>query len=313
MNLIHNPVMTGFNADPSICRVGQDFYIATSTFDWYPGVQISHSRDLANWQVVARPLDRLSQLDIRGNQNSGGIWAPCLTWADGRFWLIYTDVKRWTGPFKDSHNYLVTAPAITGPWSEPTYLNSSGFDPSLFHDDDGRKWLVNMIWDARPNHTPFGGILLQEFDAESGTLTGPVTRIFGGSPLGLVEGPHLVKRQGWYYLITAEGGTFSTHATTVARSRDITGPYELMPGNPLITSADDPTLELQSAGHGCFVELADGPGPRNRHAKTRLGHPGLAPTGRWRQPSRDHHTGPGPSNLSLACPTGPRRLRFTTT
>jgi xylan 1,4-beta-xylosidase len=257
MPLIQNPVLTGFNADPSICRNGSDFYIATSTFDWYPGVQISHSRDLVHWHVVARPLDRLSQLDLRGNQNSGGVWAPCLSWADGKFWLIYTNVRRWTGAFKDSHNYLVTAESIEGPWSEPVYLNSSGFDPSLFHDE-GRKWLVNMLWDARPSHTPFGGILLQEFDAAAGRLKGPVTRIFGGSSLGLVEGPHLLKRAGWYYLVTAEGGTFATHAVTVARSRSVEGPYETMPGNPLLTSADDPSLDLQSAGHGQFIELADG-------------------------------------------------------
>jgi xylan 1,4-beta-xylosidase len=254
----NNPILTGFNADPSICRAGEDYYIATSTFDWYPGVQISHSRDLVHWKVVSRPLDRLSQLDLRGNQNSGGVWAPCLTWADGQFWLIYTDMKRWTGPFKDGHNYLVTSPTIEGPWSEPVYLNSSGFDPSLFHGPDGRKWLVNMIWDARPNHNPFGGIVLQQFDPQGNRLTGPVTRIFGGSPLGLVEGPHLTYRDGWHYLVTAEGGTFSTHATTVARSKLIEGPYELMPGNPLITSSDNPGLRLQSAGHGSLVELPDG-------------------------------------------------------
>jgi xylan 1,4-beta-xylosidase len=255
---IQNPVLRGFAPDPSFCRVGDDFYIANSTFDWYPGVQISHSRDLVHWRTVARPLDRLSQLDIHGNQNSGGIWAPCLSHAEGKFWLIYTDVKRWTGAFKDCYNYLVTAPSIEGPWSEPIYLNSSGFDPSLFHDDDGRKWLVNMIWDARPNHNPFGGILLQEFDAKAGKLFGPVENVFSGSPLGLVEGPHLLKKDGWYYLIAAEGGTFATHALSVARSRAIDGPYELMPGNPLITSADNPALELQSAGHGQMLELKDG-------------------------------------------------------
>ena len=111
-----------------------------------PGVQIHHSRDLVNWRLVKRPLDRASQLDMRGDPDSCGVWAPCLSHADGLFWLIYTDVKRLDGNFKDAHNYLVTAPAITGPWSDPIYLNSSGFDPSLFHDDDGRKWLVNQQW-----------------------------------------------------------------------------------------------------------------------------------------------------------------------
>ena len=102
--MIVNPILPGFNPDPSICRVGEDYYIATSTFEWYPGVQIHHSRDLVNWKLVKRPLDRASQLDMRGNPDSCGIWAPCLSHADGRFWLVYTDVKRYDGNFKDAHN-----------------------------------------------------------------------------------------------------------------------------------------------------------------------------------------------------------------
>src|SRR3954468_19193471 len=127
---IRNPVLRGFNPDPSILRVGDDYYIATSTFEWFPGVQIHHSKDLVHWRLLTHPLTRLSQLDMTGNPSSGGIWAPCLSYANGQFWLIYTDVKTWQGPFKDAHNYLVTAPDIMGPWSEPIYLNSSGFDPS---------------------------------------------------------------------------------------------------------------------------------------------------------------------------------------
>ncbi|MAM13504.1 MAG: glycoside hydrolase 43 family protein, partial [Rhizobiaceae bacterium] len=136
-SMITNPILPGFNPDPSICRVGDDYYIATSTFEWYPGVQIHHSRDLANWTLVSRPLARADLLDMRGNPDSCGIWAPCLTHADGLFWLIYTDVKRLSGSFKDAPNYLTTAPSIAGPWSQRIYLNSSGFDPSLFHAPDG--------------------------------------------------------------------------------------------------------------------------------------------------------------------------------
>ena len=117
--MIRNPILKGFNADPSICRAGNDYYIATSTFEWYPGVQIHHSRDLVNWRLVKRPLERASQLDMRGNPDSGGVWAPCLSHADGRFWLIYTDVKRLDGNFKDAHNYLVTAPADHRPVVRP--------------------------------------------------------------------------------------------------------------------------------------------------------------------------------------------------
>lgn len=166
--MIRNPILPGFNPDPSICRVGEDYYIATSTFEWYPGVQIHHSRDLVNWTLVRRPLERKSQLDMRGNPDSCGIWAPCLSHADGLFWLVYTDVKRLDGNFKDAHNYIVTSPTIEGDWSDPVYVNSSGFDPSLFHDDDGRKWFLNMQWNHRtesyggaPKHPAFDGILLQ--------------------------------------------------------------------------------------------------------------------------------------------------------
>ncbi|GIL02181.1 MAG: glycoside hydrolase 43 family protein [Alphaproteobacteria bacterium] len=263
--MIVNPILPGFNPDPSICRVGNDYYIATSTFEWYPGVQIHHSRDLANWRLVCRPLSRASQLDMRGNPDSCGIWAPCLSWADGLFWLVYTDVKRYDGNFKDTHNYIVTAPAIEGPWSDPVRVNSSGFDPSLFHDDDGRKWFLNMVWNHRsesiggsPKHPAFAGILLQEYDPKAGELVGPVRNVFAGSPHGLVEGPHLHKRNGWYYMTVAEGGTGYGHAVTMARSRDIAGPYELHPNTFLITSKDAPDATLQRAGHGQIVETADG-------------------------------------------------------
>ena len=258
MPTVHNPILRGFYPDPSILRVGEDYYIATSTFEWFPGVQIAHSRDLVNWRTAAYPLTRYSQLDLRGCPNSGGVWAPCLTYYNGLFYLIYTISRRWAGSFKDVHNYLVTAPTIEGPWSEPVYLNSSGFDPSLFHDEDGRKWLLNMVWDHRPGNNAFGGILLQEYDEQKKSLIGPVTNIFRGTELGLVEGPHIYKKDGWYYLLTAEGGTFTTHAATVARARTLAGPYEVMPNNPLISSNQNPNLRLQSAGHGSFVENADG-------------------------------------------------------
>ncbi|MFP4106576.1 MAG: glycoside hydrolase family 43 protein [Phycisphaerae bacterium] len=257
MNDIRNPILPGFHPDPSICRVGEDFYIANSSFEWFPGVTIHHSRDLRNWRLIARPLDRVSQLDMAGNPDSGGIWAPCLTWADGMFWLIYTDVKSLNGAFKDTPNYLVTAPEITGPWSEPIYLNSSGFDPSLFHDDDGRKWLVNQLWDYRPGRHPFKGIVMQEYSHEMGKLIGEREDIFPGTELKVTEGPHLYKRNGYYYLLTAEGGTGVNHAVTIARSKDIHGPYEVDPENPMLT-AKDKDCRLQKAGHADFTDTPTG-------------------------------------------------------
>ncbi|HDT6047981.1 TPA: family 43 glycosylhydrolase, partial [Raoultella planticola] len=142
MYTITNPILTGFNPDPSMCRQGEDYYIATSTFEWFPGVRIYHSRDLKNWSLVSTPLDRVSMLDMKGNPDSGGIWAPCLSYADGLFWLLYTDVKIVDSPWKNGRNYLVTAPSIEGPWSEPIAMGNGGFDPSLFHDLDGRKYYI---------------------------------------------------------------------------------------------------------------------------------------------------------------------------
>ncbi|WP_240722849.1 glycoside hydrolase family 43 protein [Poseidonocella sp. HB161398] len=258
--VIRNPVLRGFNPDPSILRVGGDYYIATSTFEWYPGVQIHHSRDLADWRLLTRPLTRASQLDLRGSEDSGGVWAPCLSHSDGLFWLVYSDVKRRSGAFKDSRNYLVTAENIEGPWSDPVFLNASGFDPSLFHDAGGRKYLLNMVWNHRAAHRKdtFGGILCQEYSAAQQRLVGPARVIWRGSGLGLTEGPHLYRRDGWYWLLTAEGGTGYDHAVTMARSRNLWGPYETGPGPHLLTAKDDPGWPLQRAGHGDIVETPAG-------------------------------------------------------
>ena len=258
MPTITNPILPGFNPDPSILRVGDDYYIATSTFEWYPGVQIHHSKDLANWELITRPLNRKSQLDMRGDPDSCGVWAPCLTHDGEKFWLVYTDVKRKDGSFKDAHNYIVTAPDIMGPWSDPDYVNSSGFDPSLFHDDDGRKWFVNMMWDHRARPLRFAGIALQEWDPKAGKLIGERKNIFTGTDLELVEGPHLYKRNGWYYLLTAEGGTGYDHAVTFARSRQIDGPYELHPLKHILTAKDHNMNRVQRAGHGDIVDTPDG-------------------------------------------------------
>ncbi|WP_438495744.1 glycoside hydrolase family 43 protein [Paenibacillus sp. IHBB 3054] len=258
MNTITNPLLRGFNPDPSIVRVEDNYYIATSTFEWFPGVQIHHSKDLIHWRLLKRPLDRISQLNMQGNGDSDGVWAPCLTYDNGFFYLIYTDVKSHKGAFKDTHNYLVTATDIEGPWSEPVYLNSSGFDPSLFHDDDGRKWLLNMLWDFRKGKNKFGGIVIQEYSQTEQRLIGPATTIFEGTEIGFTEGPHLYKQGDYYYLITAEGGTRYQHAVTVARSTSLLGPYEIDPLNPVLTSSGKSGLTLQKAGHASLVETQNG-------------------------------------------------------
>ncbi|HBO35897.1 MAG TPA: glycoside hydrolase 43 family protein [Sphaerochaeta sp.] len=257
MTRVQNPILKGFNPDPSILRVGDDYFIATSTFEWFPGVQIHHSKDLVNWTLLTRPLDRVSQLDMKGCLDSTGVWAPCLSYDKGTFYLLYTIVHT-KDHFKDTHNYLVTAPAITGPWSEPVYINSYGFDPSLFHDDDGRKYVVTMSTDFRKGRSRFAGILLEEFDMRLGACVGNPKLIFKGTELGWTEGPHLYHIGQFYYLLVAEGGTFYNHAESVARSKHIEGPYEEMPGNPLVTSRDRPDLSIQKAGHADLVQMQNG-------------------------------------------------------
>lgn len=257
MTDIVNPVLPGFNPDPSVVRVGDDYYVATSTFEWFPGVQIHHSKDLVNWKLVKRVLVRKSQLDMTGVPDSCGVWAPCLSYSEGVFYLVYTNVKSFDGVWKDTPNYLVTATDILGEWSEPLFLSSSGFDGSLFHDDDGRKWYTSMLVDHRKGRF-FGGIILQEYDEQAGKLIGTPTSIFEGTPLGRTEGPHLYRKDSYYYLITAEGGTEYGHAVTMARSKQITGPYEVHPNNPLVTSRNNPHLPLQKAGHADLVETQHG-------------------------------------------------------
>lgn len=247
---LENPIIRGFNPDPSICRKGQDFYIVTSTFEWWPGIAIYHSRDLANWKLLDYALKDKKYADLTGVPNSGGIWAPDITYNDGKFYLTYSVVRTTKGYYRDVANYLVTAEDITGPWSEPLYLNSTGWDPSLFHDGD-KAYLVNMI-------VGFKGILVQEFDKKNNCLTGEAKMVFKGTQNGYTEGPHIYKYGKYYYMLTAEGGTGYGHCVTAARSESVWGPYELDPDGPVLTSREDSTLYLQKAGHADFVELDDG-------------------------------------------------------
>lgn len=256
MSLIRNPVLPGFHPDPSIVRVGVDYYLATSTFEWYPGVPVHHSNDLVHWRLAGHILTRPDLLDLRGVPDSGGVWAPSLSYHNGQFWLVYSIVRTVGRPYKDVDNFLTTAPSIKGPWSEPVYLNSSGFDASLFHDEDGRRWLVNVQWDHRDGHPAFGGILLQEYDHDARSLVGDARVVMCHDEL--IEGPNLYRRNGWYHLMLAEGGTGWEHGILMARSRSITGPYKMDPRGSLLTTRDSPQWPLQKAGHGELVETPAG-------------------------------------------------------
>jgi xylan 1,4-beta-xylosidase len=275
--MIRNPILPGFHPDPSIVRVGADYYLATSTFVWQPGIRIFHSTDLASWSLVGHGIPA-GRHDLRGRVAYYGVWAPCLTFDDaaGLFYLTYSVIDSTAAEYFDLDNYLVTARDVRGPWSEPRYLNSVGFDPSFFHDDDGRHWLVTLEWETREGYEHPGAIVLEEYDALAGALRGPTTRISrGSSDRGCLEAPHLYKRDGWYYLMTAEGGTGYGHGVMLARSKAIDGPYRPGPVNPFLASHPaphfgrnvrdylrpeffNPRAELQKAGHGCLVDTPDG-------------------------------------------------------
>jgi len=258
--MIRNPVLTGFHPDPSILYKDGLFYIANSTFEYFPGVCVSVSPDLANWEKAVYPLSEKRLLDMRGNPPGGGVWAPCLTYCDGLFYLAYSDVKYWAhDAFKDTPNYITTAPCIDGPWSDPVYINCSGFDCSVFHDTDGRKYFLNMEWDYRKaGDAQFSGILLTEIDPVTLLPVKEPVNIFTGTDRGSVEGAHIYNIDGYYYLLAAEGGTVYMHAETVARSKDIYGPYEVHPEKHLVDASGAPDSPLQKTGHGSLCQGPDG-------------------------------------------------------
>jgi xylan 1,4-beta-xylosidase len=257
---ISNPVLKGFYADPSMIRVGDTYYIANSTFEWFPGVQLHESKDLVHWNALPAALSTTELVNMSGNPASGGIWAPDLSYADGTFWLVYTDVKIVGGAFKDCINYLTTAKDIHGPWSAPIRLNGIGFDASLFHDADGRKYLVQQTWDHREYHHAFNGISCTEFDVPSMRLKPETERVlWRGDYVKLPEGPHLYRKDGFYYLFAAEGGTTYSHHEVVARSRTLDGEsFEGSPSNPFLTNFDTPRAYLQKQGHGALVDTPSG-------------------------------------------------------
>lgn len=243
--MIINPILRGFCPDPSIIWAKGKYYIATSTFEWWPGVRLFESKDLKRWKQIDSPLNRKSQLDLTGDPPSGGVWAPCLSYDGSRYYLVYTDVKTKKGRFYNTNNYVVWADDIYGKWSDPVYLNSIGFDPSLFHDRDGRKYLVNMI-------NGFKGITVQEISPDNMKPVGERVHVYDGSGIGCLEGPHIYHVGDFYYLVVAEGGTGYDHCVTLARSDSVYGPYITCPDNPILTS--DKEGLLQKCGHASLVE-----------------------------------------------------------
>lgn len=268
MTMIQNPILRGFHPDPSVLRVENDYYIATSTFEWFPGIRISHSRDLIHWETLGYALTDTNLLDLKGVGASQGIWAPCLTYQDGIFYLVFTIVSSFYCNMYDTRNYLVTSSNILGPWSEPVPLNNFGFDPSLFHDTDGRKYMVSMVTDHRVPKKYAGRIILQEYDPILRQMKGPVREIYESSKIFL-EGPHIFKRKDWYYLFSADTGTGEGHGQTIQRSRNIWGPYEMYQADfmerteekeaySILTSRHHTDYPLQKSGHADLVETPQG-------------------------------------------------------
>ena len=254
---VQNPILRGFHPDPSLVKGGDGYYIATSTFEWFPGICIFYSSDLANWELVSHGLVDDTDVDLTGIDTACGIWAPNLTYCDGIYYLMYTIVYTNRSRFKDTWNYLITAKDVRGPWSKPMFVNCSGFDPSLFHDTDGRKYVVNMTMDYRPDKNRFSGIDIQEIDVKTGKMLGEPVRVYRGSERGFTEGPNVMKYNGTYYLICAEGGTEYGHCSVMLRSDSIWGTYEDCPYNPIISSSGK-QCQLQRAGHMQVIEVTDG-------------------------------------------------------
>lgn len=231
--MIQNPILPGFNPDPCICRKGDDYYLAVSTFEWFPGIPIYHSKDLKNWELYTHVLTDDEKVNLKRLPSAKGVWAPCLTYCEpeGLFYVVYGIMNSMNARYFDVDNYVITAETIEGPWSEPVYLHSSGFDASMLHDEDGRKYVVSLEWETREGYEKPGAICLVEYDSEKKEIAGYPKRIWsGGTDRGCIEAPHLYKKNGYYYIMCAEGGTGYNHCVTMGRSRDIWGPYEGDPG-----------------------------------------------------------------------------------
>ena len=240
-----NPVLSGFYPDPSICRVGDDYYTVHSSFEYFPGVPIFHSKDLVHWEQIGYCLTRKSQLNLNHARASGGIYAPTLRYHDGTFYMITTLVDT-------RGNFFVTATNPAGPWSEPVWVDRSGIDPSLLFDDDG------TVYYTRHEGQGDGYIGQAKLDIKSGRLEGDFKEIWRGTGGVWPEAPHLYKIHGKYFLMIAQGGTSYGHMVNIGRSDSPWGPFVSDPNNPILTQRDHPDRLIQALGHADLVDTPDG-------------------------------------------------------
>ena len=238
-----NPVIPGYHPDPSVCRVGDTFYLVNSSFQYFPGVPIFQSKDLVHWQQIGNVLDRESQLPLKGASSWLGIYAPTIRYHEGTYYMITTNVG-------NGGNFMVTAKDPRGPWSEPIWLKQQGIDPSLYFED-GKCYMVSNPGDA---------IWLCEINPETGEQLTESKKLWQGDGGRYPEGPHIYKKDGYYYLLISEGGTELAHHLTIARSKNIEGPYESNPDNPILTNCSrlGQSLQIQGTGHGDFVQAENG-------------------------------------------------------
>ncbi len=308
-----NPILPGFHPDPSICRVGDDFYLTHSTFEYFPGLPIYHSRDLVHWQQLGNALDRPSQLPLKGATDTGGLYAPTIRYWKGIFYLTCDNVS-------GGGNFIVTAKDPAGPWSEPMWMNDFEIDGSMFFDDDGKAYYTRHAGGD-------DGIAQAEFDPATGKLLTPMKVIYHDPKEPWNEGPHLYKTKGQYYLMLAEGGTANRHAEFIARSSSPWGPFEPCPYNPILTERDDSKSPIQCTGHADLVEAPDGSwwavflGVRPRNGKSVMWRETFLAPVSWTQDgwpvvNGDHHVSlemPAPKLRTMTLPYRPPRTDFSKT
>jgi xylan 1,4-beta-xylosidase len=237
-----NPVISGFHPDPSVCRVGEDYYLVTSSFEYFPGVPVFHSKDLINWEKIGHCLTRPSQLKLDKCSPSAGIYAPTIRYHEGRFYMVTTNVS-------GGGNFYVHTDNPAGEWSEPVFVQQGGIDPTLYFEE-GKCYFVSNA----------NGIMICELDIKTGKKLTEGRSVWNGTGGRYPEAPHIYKKDGWYYLLISEGGTEYGHKMTIARSRSIYGPYEPNPSNPILTHINEvaQTNPIQGTGHGDFIQAHDG-------------------------------------------------------
>ena len=261
-----NPIINGGYPDPSIVRVENDFYIVNSSFEYFPALPIHHSKDLVNWELIGYGIDRPSQgtgkVNLYDVQQQGGIHAPSIRYHDGLFYIVTTNVYSPVDKSKPTEmvNFILTAKNPAGPWSDPYVIEGApGIDPDIFFDDNGKVWFVGTHDTGNPNKNGIGEIWIQELDLNNWKLKGQRHSIWRGACGGCcVEGPHIYKQYGRYYLMVAEGGTSYNHAVMIASSENIEGPYDSNPKNPILTSRHLSNNNwVHSTGHADLVQLKD--------------------------------------------------------